>query len=397
MTDLETLKAKMVSHICKVCKEPTLCDETFIKRHLRTHQLYINQYVEEFKLSSRKIPQEAKFTENDIGNYCVYKCNICGDEFNVNESLTKHQLKLHKQKTKSRSKESLVKIVYDRCKLCEKSILFEKANLKQHCKKRHGLSLEEYCKLSGCNLGEDKSCRFPIKLLKTYKLSDTMKNLCEFTCRSCNKTFHCSRAFLSHVKNHHQGITYRMVSSITKGFSYKCKLCQGLMLCDLFIIHQHMNNVHAIKQKNKYEELYQSFSNATPTASKIWRKVSIKSNLIPVHEMSSKIGDLCIFKCPNCDSNDMKSWRNLRCHFKKKHNSKGLGFSANLVVTARYHSCLLCPMAVLSDRYFLGIHLRNKHSKSISTYEKTFQRNGGEVLPTMKEWLFNQNTKKDEP
>ncbi len=390
MTDLEILTVKVVSHICKVCKEPTLCDRPFIRRHLKTHQLNVSQYVEDFKLSSGKIQQGASIFEYDIGNFCVYKCNVCGHKFTNKRAFNRHQLNIHKRKLTSN--ECFVKKVYHNCKLCGASILCEQSNLNLHFKRMHDdIPLEDYCKLSGCKAATEESIRFPIKRLCTYQLSDTAKNLCEFTCRSCSKTFHSSRTFQWHAKRYHPGVPQRLTSCITKGFSYQCKLCQSLLLCDRATITAHIKKQHGkkcVKENIEYNELYESFINATPTASKIWHETSITSSLIPVQEMSSKIGNLCVYKCPKCDSNNIKCWQKFKYHFKKKH-SKSLVFSTNLVVTARYHSCLSCPISVLSDRYFLQNHVKGKHNMSILTYQKTFQRNGGDVLPRMREWFKN--------
>ncbi len=388
MTNLAMLKSKVVSHICKVCMEPTLCDFAFIVRHIKNHQLNVNRYVEMFKLSLERNQKGASLIENDsIGNNCVYKCNICGDEFNLKGSFTYHQWKLHKRKIIS--SEGLVKIVHHKCKLCGVSILCEKQNLHQHFRKKHDISLEEYCKLSVCNLSEDKSYRFPIKLLNTYKVSKTIGNHCEFTCTSCKKVFHCSRKLKRHAKKQHQGVPQTLISCITKGCSYKCKLCQRLLLCDSATINAHMSYRHgqsSVKRKIDYNELYESFLNATPASSKIWHKSSIPSCLIPVHEITSKIGNLCVYKCQKCDRNNFNTWASFRYHYKKEH-SKSITFRPTLVVTARYHSCLVCPKAILNDRHFIAKHLQQKHKMKLSTYQNTFQRNGGEVLPTMTEWL----------
>ncbi len=387
MRDVEELLEIPLSHICKVCMEPTLCDLFFIRRHVKSHQLNIDQYVKKFNLTSKKTPCVKNMSTNIIGNYCTYKCKICGEEFNSRYSVTKHQWNLHRRKI--RCSESLVKRVYHKCKICEVSLLCDKLNIMQHLKRKHEISLREYCKLSNCILAENKIHRISIELLSTYELSETMGNLCEFTCKECTKIFHSSGAFKTHVYSHHQEKTFSLLPAMTKGFSYKCKVCSCLILCDIRIIQQHMSKTHGIHSdhnKIEYNKLCRSFVAATPASSWIWPKTSVKINLIPVHELSSKIGNLCIYRCPKCDANNFNSWGNFEYHFRKKH-SKWLVFSPKLVITARCHSCLVCPTAVLSDRYFLKGHLRRKHKMSLMTYQKIFQRNGGEVLPTMREWM----------
>ncbi len=281
------------------------------------------------------------------------------------------------------SSESIVKAVYHKCKICEVSLLCDKLSIRHHLKRKHEISLKEYCKQSSCIMAENKINRFPMELLSTYKVSETIRNLCEFTCKKCVKTFFSSRSFVCHVRYHHQKMTISLLPAISKGFSYKCKKCQSVMLCDKSIIQAHMNQRHGIKmfgqKKIEYDELCKQFLNTTPASSKIWRKTSIKSNSIPVREITSKIGNLCIYKCPKCYLSDINSWESLQSHCKRKH-SNSIPFSSNLVVTARNHACLVCPMAVLSDRCFLKNHVRNKHKMTFLTYQKTFEKKGGETF-----------------
>ncbi len=107
-------------------------------------------------------------------------------------------------------------------------------------------------------------------------------------------------------------------------------------------------------------------------------------------KVTAKIGNLCTVVGPECDAKVFSNWSLLLAHCKKIHNYR-ISYKYSLVSVARCHACLICPKAVLCDRLFIANHL-NCHKIPLKKYEKIYQKNGGEVLPTFLEWMTS-NTK----
>ncbi len=395
--DVGQLLVKKVSHVCKVCSKRVLCDGTFIQWHVsKKHQLRKAEYIKKFGLDNLRMTTGDTYSENVIGNLCRYKCNDCGKDFDTRGTLKTHLWKQHK--SKSPSSDYIAKKVFHKCKLCNATIQCEMMGLAQHFRIVHDTCPEDYCMQTGCTLVSLSPC-FSNSFLKTLKLSKTAGNLCVFTCKTCHKSFKASMDFRSHMKTHHPNLSQSLVSScIVKGYSFKCEQCSALMLCDKRMIQAHDRNIHnrsfmelSVRNRRRYEEVCNDFRQNTPKPSKVWDTKIVHVSKIPQREKNSKIGNLCIFKCPNCKKKFF-NYLELKQHRKGAHGLE-MRFSPSLIVEARYHACLLCPRAFLSDRTVLRIHLSGVHGKGLQDYEKTFQRDGGEVLPTYSNWLAMEDDK----
>ncbi len=396
--DVGQLLLKKVSHVCKICSKRVLCDGTFIQWHVfKKHRLGKAEYVKKFGLVSSWRCTDGTYSENTLGNFCRYKCNDCGQEYVARASMRKHLWEKHR--SKSPNSEWLAKRDFHKCKMCDATILCELVALRRHFRVVHDITLEGYCMRTGCTL-MNRHPPFSKSFLKTLKLSRTAGNLCVFICKTCNMSFKASSTFKSHMKRDHPNLSQSVAAaSVVKGFSFKCEQCSGLMLCDKKVIDDHSRTRHnrifmelSAKNRRRYEEVCNDFRQNTPKPSKVWDTKIVPVSQIPLQEQNSKIGNLCIFKCLNCQ----KMFTNYLELEKHRRDDHGLGmhFSPSIVVKARYHACLLCPRAFLSDRNILRAHLRGHHRKGLQDYERTFQQNGGEVLPTYSNWLATcDNTK----
>ncbi len=395
--DLENLFSDVVCHVCKVCSAYVLCDLTFISRHLRKHNMIISQYVDKFGVDASKKLPEITYSENVIGNLCEYKCDDCGRKFIVRDCFAKHIKVSHGRI--SRSREGLVKRVFHKCKLCEKPIVCQMEDLVQHYKLVHNITYKEYCEQTGCKIKEKVFNNFlnSSDLFKSLKLSNQIGNLCVFVCQTCSKKFSYSVSLQSHYKKVHQhSLANALVTSLVKGFSYKCKKCSRIMLCDKAIIHTHMIKTHfpkdgtktntsPVNRKLQYEEMCNTFLRDIPVSQTVGEKTLTDINNIPIEQVTSIIGNLCQFKCPTCEYETFPNWNLMKRHYTKIHEEK-LGYKPSLVSVARYHACLLCPRAVLSDRQLLTFHL-NWHGKGLPDYERIFRKHGGRTLPTYSKWM----------
>ncbi len=185
-----------------------------------------------------------------------------------------------------------------------------------------------------------------------------------------------------------------VISYLVSGFSYKCTLCSSLMLCDRFVIQNHMTTKHQKKlsfttfseNRLQYQKLCDDFMKGLPVSAHVHENKIVPVEKVPITEISSTIGNLCTYFCPYCDTNNLSSWVIFKHHVRTVHFKKE-AFRPSIVQTARYHSCLICPKAMLNDRGILVFHLMKKHKMSLGKYEKIFSKHGGKVLPTYKKWL----------
>ncbi len=141
--------------------------------------------------------------------------------------------------------------------------------------------------------------------------------------------------------------------------------------------------------REQYKHFCKSFLEGIPVSLKIHNRWILPITNVSITETTSIIGNLCTFSCPKCDSKPVfESWRSIVRHISHLHQEKTFfSASSSLAVTARYHACLLCPVAILSDRVFLTNHLKMEHEMKLSKYESVFKKHGGKILPTYPKYL----------
>ncbi len=389
--EIQTYMRKTFCHICKICSEKVLCDLVFMGIHLRKHKINLVRYREQYFFDSNKILPGIIYSNKIVGSLCVFKCSNCEHEFHSKSRFKWHQ-RQYSHYSKNDNGDNFLKRVYHKCKFCMKSILCEKTVLMLHFRRSHSLSFAEYCKRTGCSLSTKTIANSSSYFLKSLKNSSKIDDLCVFQCKICKKKFFKSSSFYSHTSKKHPGQDMSLSESLVMGCWFKCEMCSLLMLCDKATIRTHLKRSHnynigeevtslVIKQ---YDDVRNKFLANTPVSLKVWETPTICVNKIPIEERTSKIGNMCQFKCPRCNETFI-IWRKLRTHLKITHN-KTICYNSSMVVTARYHCCLICPSAVLSDRAFLSSHVQTNHKMRFQEYEKIFRQNGGEVLPSFIYW-----------
>ncbi len=385
--EIEKVMTRIICHVCKICSALLFCDIHLVGRHLYTHNTTVNKYFQDFE-------QTATYSNNVIGNLCEFECTECNKKFSCKDTLYQHQRhSLHRSNIKAN--QSVTRKVYHLCKMCNKSILCDSNTLKKHLFRSHGLSLKGYCRKTGCSMVQSRHSASSWTI-KKLPLSKDIGNFCLFSCNVCSKKFSNSACLREHfIVKHQPKVVEPLPTYLIKGFSYRCKVCSKLMLCDNYVMQSHMSVVHGFKKddkrsvtfklKEQYKTFCDSFIKDIPVSPVIGKRTIVPIEKIPIKNITSKIGSFCCFRCPRCDLKDVSNYKSLRAHFKAVHNC-GVTYKPSLVSVARYHGCLLCPKAVLSDRQFLGTHISTMHKKSLVEYERTFLRNGGESLPTYTDW-----------
>ncbi len=347
------------------------------------------QYIEKFGFDTTKAFLQATVSDKVIGNLCVYKCDKCGCILNSKGLLYLHK-KNHSHHSVSSSNECLIKSFLHICKLCDKSVLCDQQTFSQHFRHNHNISLGEYCKRTGCIL--TKHDNVTQSFLKSLKESQTPDNLCIFSCNLCNSEQNRFFAFKKHLKSHKESTIQSIPSYLVQGFSYKCKKCDKLVLCDLGAIQRHLkkahcenNNFESLLMQRKYKIFCDSFIGKIPVSTRMWQNKTLSISKIPIKEVTSIFGNLCTFTCPKCN-NDYQSYLTMVRHCKKSH-SHHIKYDFSLVSVARSHACLVCPTVILSDRTFILHHLNKRHKMSLTEYERIFKRNGGKTLPSYNDWI----------
>ncbi len=397
MTEAAKFLTKPICYVCKICSTKLLCDRKFIQRHLHCkHKLSLNQYIKEHVPGMCQLVPKATYSNNTLGNLCIYECRACGDVFKSSGALARHRIRLeHKSCTVL---ECLTKRVYHKCKLCNKSIFCDIQMLHSHIKCCHNMTLKEYARKKKCKFVSsyyaDKT------FIETLKLSKTLYNSCTFACNACNRRHSSFAAFKTHFRKCQANYEGPLTKYVVKGLSYKCAKCNKLFLCDRFTVSQHWKMTHKQsmddkaenKTKSQYDNLCKSFLNSIPVSSNIWHRKTLPMSEVPINEVNSKIGNFCKFICPKCKMEDFSSWNVLRRHVNSAHGCD-IKYDYSLVSVARNHACLICPKVMLCDRQFIAEHLSGAHKMKIKIYEKIFLRNGGETLPTFDEWMTGETNK----
>ncbi len=387
--------SKTVHYACKLCSSSVLCDLTFIKSHIyNSHKMRLLEYMQIFYPKNIDYAPNRTYSKHEIGNLCVYQCEQCEKQFPAWSSLRRHAKFASHEISSKRNKKNSPKIVYHQCKVCNKVLICEHSVLQVHMEKTHLLSLKGYCKKYLCLLVEKKEEIESI--LKSLQVSNSVGNLCEFKCSKCNSYFFSGTSFKAHrlKARHNFSANESLTQSLVRGFSYKCDKCSNVLLCDRQIIFHHMKTSHSVNiRKNypnlhlkQYNEFCKAFAKDIPVSSFVYGQLILPVTKIPIKEITSIIGNLCKFSCPHCDIWSSHCYASLMRHLKTIHQGPAK-YSPSLVKLARYHSCLLCPKAVLNDRYVLKNHLKSRHDRSIKEYENIFKRHGGKTLPSFRTWI----------
>ncbi len=397
--DVPKYISKKACHICRICGEKLLCDSYFLWQHLEKHNIKISHYKEKFLFTLLNRLPNAVYSDNLIGNLCIYQCETCKQTYSSRSLFAKHLRSLSHGSALNVGI-NLKKKVFHQCKLCDKSVLCDNVVVYGHIFNTHGLTPESYCKQTGCTL--ERTRHFRKDFLTSLKESKKIKNACEFKCNICEITYNKVSNFRDHFHKHNIKPPGHFSDYLTKGSFYQCKKCNKILLCDIKTIQHHMNVVHGTKMninvtvvtshKREYEKLYTAFTKNIPIASKVWKVSAVPMTNVPLQDVTSKLGDLCTYYCPTCNSESFTRWPDLTNHYQDLHGCS-LKFNPKHVSVARYHTCLICPKAILCDQYFLRPHLRYCHKMSLTKYQAIFRRNGGEILPSFTLWRTKTNRK----
>ncbi len=348
-----------------------------------------------------------------VASLCQFQCPMCGVVYRASTSLSRH---FKNSKCSPGSKvyvyNCLNTIVAHQCGICTQKVLCDKAVIQGHLKSRHKLSsLVQYSNVTNVKYMDKKVDRkkefdqFCATYLGKKELSKNIGYLCCFSCSKCGFSSGKWNRMVKHLnatkKQVHIWTPTNFVSKVT---TYKCKICNDLMLCDNDILSCHLQK-HKLtmtaykekvepfssvqKQKVKYLHQVKSLVKNIPCVEPM-PKAILDAHTLPDYQLTKHIGNITFFKCLICPNSDNFSYSGYEQHCRRTHQFKNVQFNVRNIIEARYHKCHICSKNVLCDNAFLRAHLRKSHKISTGNYFTNFvAKNGGRAVPTISDYLKN--------
>ncbi len=337
---------KIVAHNCFICSKKVLCDRPSIRNHLRQHKMRsIKEYVDKTKATlikgkikcqlgelHKKLNSKYKLSEN-IGYLCRYKCEKC--DFSCSKWMIMRQhikIKRHELKAFSSILRYLHTASFHRCRMCEELILCDTEIAGYHLKKRHQITVNKY-RAAMLKIHTSTFQEYMIKLktaiqdipivktkqsnvLKVGSLPDhmttgNMGNLSFFRCKDCNKSGMSFASLRSHYTHSHNlkrpALKYDSKLVVEARF-HKCHICSRLVMCDNYILGEHLKNSHKLTLSQYKKELvlrkgfrffpsYHEYAGnnysleTSQTSNNMIRNTKDKDDLILPHMLSSESED----------------------------------------------------------------------------------------------------------
>ncbi len=381
-----------------------------MQKEVSTMQNDLNSKTQSLSLQPWRKTLESAVVSENVESLCEYQCPKCRKVYSESSNLSKHYTKTsHVIIKRGELNNYLIKIVAHQCHMCDKNLLCDSTVLSSHVVKHHKISLKEY--VAKCNIKHitEKNRRkeeFKLCYLKHAdwnNFSNSVGNLCKFACFQCEFICQGWQTMTRHIYRAKHGPYQPAIKHTVKATFHRCKLCDELLLCDNYIVANHVR-IHSVtitqyKKKvcflnqtdNEPETQYKSaikqyLKHVPAICSK--PQIVLKQMALPKFQVTKDTGNICFFNCPSCTKTDM-SYSGLRTHCKRKHKFIKC-FNAKNIVEARYHECHICAKIILCDNYFLSAHLSRSHKMRLSQYNTDYVlKNGNIVFPTMKEFLSN--------
>ncbi len=226
-----------------------------------------------------------------------------------------------------------------------------------------------YVSKKGSRVGNIK---FSVKLLANcpvVKNADVSKvaatGLCTFSCTDCPATYTMWSQIRKHMDTKHDKVinllSYELY--LTKATVHVCKICSEKIFCEASILHRHLIKKHkmtVVEYRKKY------------SCKADWKEKM--QNLLENGKLSpNRIGNLCSFKCPQCQSTYLAystfvkhCKESKKCHV----NTKSMFWVEHLEKVI-VHRCRFCSKPLLCDGETIQKHVKHSHGmKSLDEYAK---------------------------
>ncbi len=411
----EQCAIKITAHKCGICSKILPCDSKFIVKHARKHSITTTkEYLQKtgfateqrmsetkkeyFKRKAEKVPskqeqkrllEEAPLSSTKIGNLCQFSCPQC----KATRSSFNNFHKMHDPKCSYKIRyrfweECAGKIIAHKCGICFKMLPCDMKFILEHARRHNLSSTNEYLQKTGFvkeermlrprpKKKEQRTKKEDVKSLKKsdtkrswldhFPISETFNNeSCKFSCPECSKCFNYWYKFKLHMKIQHGKLikASEIKLFLSKATVVVCKICSEKVLCELRLMAQHLQN-HNIKM-SEYKLRFQVGQECNLKKKKLLEEAKLSAR---------RIGNLCQFACPQCNTtfnsiHNMWVWHNRNksnCSYKVRYST--WEECATHVVK---HICLICDKTLLCDNEPMKVHMKNHNIKTLREYaEKT--------------------------
>jgi len=382
------LRTIVVSHTCQLCGLILHWDRCSIVKHLkRAHNsTTLHDYVQMYKNTYTDFPSLPE-TENDKWmNQCVFDCKECKkpEQFTTRSKLILHLFQEHKLFVKEYADKHgsiFSNLVFLPCKICDKSMRWDKDSITAHLDRFHSMSPENYVKEQ--YEGDSESILALVKQLSTKRKSldptqekepivhlansstsmNDWLNKCKFECKLCNKYVTSNQStFVTHLtKTHKTSVKEYMDQNEGKLWTtmihHTCQLCGFILVWDRSLISRHLlrqhNSVTLAEYVNEYEKNYEEFPDFVETDSDQWM-------------------NQCEFECRECEiPQHFKTRNKLILHLFKEHQltiKDYLEKNSNPISRLENLTCKICDKTIRWDSDTISAHLDKSHQLTPESY-----------------------------
>ena len=396
------------------CYKLVLHEPEAIKRHLtaKHDSMSMEKYYDDYyDLSSIEAGKGSILPYSQWINQCLYKCEICEQEFNSHGEMSDHLADIHSlsiAQYKESHKDLFSRKTYITCNECQERVLCTSQRLKNHAIKTHGMTLKSYYKrivqkpletsaqsadFSTGGSAAVASSNWGDSDWSTSRWSDR----CEYQCKICLKNqrteiFHKYAQLFNHVANYHK-VSMRKYKKdypgdlITKRLDFQCPKCNKNMFWRERVLLRHaVFHGIGIDQLRKAYEQGQQQQPQPSTSSGFGTHFLAADSEIPSTStqpaqpakqtvpaqyrtlfLDWKYG--CEYNCRECDYKCRQAGT-LQTHLSQQHKISRVAYVAkykSIRTTTVMHTCKLCGKSMLQDNTPLTGHI-GRHGKSLEEY-----------------------------
>ncbi len=149
-----------------------------------------------------------------------------------------------------------------------------------------------------------------------------------------------------------------LTKNLTKVVAHKCHLCSKKILCDIYVVRNHLTTSHQRQTINNYckiNDLEYESKYGKPISQKQYFEL-YQGESSDQYKISEKISNQCMFSCKKCDYS-CNRWPLMTSHITKKSHGP-IKSSTKYVTKAIFHKCKICEELMLCDYVIVSKHLK---------------------------------------
>eukprot|EP00090_Calanus_glacialis_P045694 TRINITY_DN8651_c0_g1_i1.p1 TRINITY_DN8651_c0_g1~~TRINITY_DN8651_c0_g1_i1.p1 ORF type:complete len:1419 (-),score=222.67 TRINITY_DN8651_c0_g1_i1:288-4544(-) len=327
-------------HTCKVCSKEIVCDKGPMQSHVRTHDLSLDGYYQNFVLSSIKPPSD--WLNIAIHKNVIHTCQVCHQNIPWNSDKITAHLATH----------NLTADLY-----------------KQHC-----MTAYKFNKAATAHMSDDSNW------------SD--KNKWECKVEGCRVPLASRVKLVLHIQRVHTltALEYFRAhkDSLQTDKQHTCQLCCANILWDSYYLREHLRIKHKMKMvtyKNRFIANYNADITADEARTKrkkfpgkiAKKKIEHKPTKKIFSQSDAEIWATgCLFSCQMCNpATPIAGHDEFTSHLIKTHNTPFYKYAKQFQdykLVSGFHFCKICQKNVKWDIDPLTKHFEDIHKLSLEEY-----------------------------